>query len=241
MFSPYLAFTFYKPLMTKTTRTLIFTTAAFVIPLSLFASAVMAQQGTLAADGRLPAFTHVQTVEQDLARIDSALNGTGSFSGRFAQYGADGSFAQGNVHLQRPGKVRFEYDDPNPLLIVSDGVTFTQHDKALETYDRVPLSATPLNYFLKENVNLARDTEVVSLQKLPAEWRVTAKDGSGTLDGAITMVFDPATLRLQEWIITDEFGGQTTVALQNLQYNQRMDPRLFILREDSNRRDRRRR
>lgn len=190
---------------------------------------------------QLPAFTHPQTVPQDLAAVDAGLNNTASFSGRFAQYGADGSYATGTVHLQRPGKVRFEYDDPNPLLIVSDGVTLVQHDKALETFDRVPLSATPLNYFLKENVNLANDTEVVSFQKLPGQWRVTARDGSGQLDGAITMAFDPATMALSEWVIMDEFGGQTTVRLSELRYNERIDPRKFILREDSDRRDRRRR
>ena len=190
---------------------------------------------------QLPAFTQPQTVPQDLAAVDAGLNNTASFSGRFAQYGADGSYATGTVHLQRPGKVRFEYDDPNPLLIVSDGVTLVQHDKALETFDRVPLSATPLNYFLKENVNLANDTEVVSFQKLPGQWWVTARDGSGQLDGAITMAFNPATMALSEWVIMDEFGGQTTVRLSELRYNERIDPRKFILREDSDRRDRRRR
>lgn len=233
--------------MNRTVRTLALTAAAFVIPLGFLASAVMAQtpqsrQGQVhQRQANLPAFTHVQTVEQDLNLIDQSLNNTGSFSGRFEQYGADGSYATGTVYIQRPGKVRFEYDDPNPLLIVSDGVTFVQHDRALDTYDRVPLSATPLNYFLKENVNLARDTEVVSLQKLPTEWRVTAKDGSGSMDGAITMVFDARNLALRQWIIADEFGGQTTVMLSDLQYNQRINPRLFVLRDDSDRRDRRRR
>ena len=228
----------------KTTHALRSLAAAAAVVLSgglaLAQSTALSPVPARAAPAQLPAFTHPQTVPQDLARVDAGLNGTASFAGRFTQYGADGSVATGTVELQRPGKVRFEYDAPNPLLIVSDGVTLVQHDKALETYDRVPLSATPLNYFLKENVDLARDTEVISLQKLPDQWRVTARDGSGELDGTITMVFDPATLALAQWIIVDEFGGQTTVQLSDLQYNTRIDPRRFILREDS-RRDRRRR
>ncbi len=186
-------------------------------------------------------FTDPANVPADLARIDAALNNTRSFSGRFAQYGADGTLSQGQIYLQRPGKLRFEYDAPSPMLIVSDGVTLVQQDKALETFDRVPLSATPLNYFLKENVNLANDTEVIGLLKSPVTWQVTARDGSGEMDGAITMVFDAQTLSLKEWIIADSFGGQTRVMLSNLEYNPRLDPRLFILREDSDRRDRRRR
>ena len=69
------------------------------------------------------AFTDPRNVPADLARVDAAMNSTVSFSGRFAQYAADGSFAQGQVYIKRPGKLRFEYDAPNPLLIVSDGVT----------------------------------------------------------------------------------------------------------------------
>jgi len=184
-------------------------------------------------------FTDPANVSADLMRVDAALNNTLSFSGRFAQYGADGSFAQGQIYLNRPGKLRFEYDAPNPLLIVSDGVTLTQQDRVLETIDRVPLSSTPLNFFLKENVNLARDTEVVSFLKLPTEWRVSARDGSGEMDGTITMVFDAGNLALKEWVITDGFGGNTRLLLSDLVYNQRLNPRLFVLRDD-NRRERRR-
>ena len=185
-------------------------------------------------------FTDIPNVRADLARIDAALNSTDTFSGRFTQIGADGSYAEGKVYVNRPGKLRFEFDQPNPLLIVSDGVTLVQQDRALETFDRVPLSATPLNYFLKENVNLAEDTEIIGLIKNAAEWRVTARDGSGEVDGALTLVLDANSLAIKEWIIADSFGGHTRVSLSNIKYNERLNPRLFILREDSNRRDRRR-
>ena len=207
--------------------------AAALTALAPVAIAQVQPQAQIAAPTpQVAAFTDPRNVPADLARVDAAMNSTASFSGRFAQYAADGSFAQGQVYIKRPGKLRFEYDAPNPLLIVSDGVTLTQQDKALETIDRVPLSATPLNYFLKENINLANDTEVIGLQKTYNEWRVTARDGSGELDGAITMVFDAQNLALKEWIIADSFGGETRVLLSELKYNERINPRLFILRDE---------
>jgi len=209
--------------------------AATLTVLAPMAIAQVQPQAQIVAPGPQAAFTDPRNVPADLARVDAAMNSTASFSGRFAQYAADGSFAQGQVYIKRPGKLRFEYDAPNPLLIVSDGVTLTQQDKALETIDRVPLSATPLNYFLKENINLANDTEVIGLQKSYNEWRVTARDGSGELDGAITMVFDAQNLALKEWVIADSFGGETRVLLSDLRYNERINPRLFILRDDSRR------
>ena len=183
------------------------------------------------------AFTSPATVEADMARINGTLNATETFTGRFTQTNSDGTTDGGRVYIQRPGKLRFEYD--GPLLVVSDGVTLVQHDKALETTDRVPLSATPLDFFLKNDVDLLRDTEVVAFQQTPSEWRVSARDGSGEVEGTVTLVFDAGTLALKSWIIDDTFGARTRVDLSDLRYNAQLDPRLFVYRED-NRRDRRR-
>ena len=216
-------------------KKLLMMAAALTVLAPVAIAQVQPQQQLAAPAQPMAAFTDPRSVPADLARVDAAMNSTASFSGRFAQYAADGSFAQGRVYIKRPGKLRFEYDAPNPLLIVSDGVTLTQQDKALETIDRVPLSATPLNYFLKENINLANDTEVIGLQKTFNEWRVTARDGSGEMDGAITMVFDAQNLALKEWIIADSFGGETRVLLSELKYNERINPRLFVLRDEPRR------
>lgn len=220
----------------------------YILPILLATTAIgtaVAQTGKTAPGSAMSGkqqynapFTDPANVRTDLARIDASMNATHSFQGNFTQVAPSGEVSQGKIWLQRPGKVRFEYDTPNPMLIVSDGVTLVQNDRMLETFDRVPLSATPLNYFLKENINLAEDTEVTALQKTPGLWVVTARDGSGQQEGNITLVFDAETLALQTWIIADDFGGATRVQLSNLQYNGRIDPRKFILREDSNRRDR---
>jgi outer membrane lipoprotein-sorting protein len=200
------------------------------------ASTVLQAQNT--APQQMAAFTDPANVRADLTRIDGAMNATKSFSGKFVQYYSDGSVTTGQIYLRRPKNLRLEYDAPNPLLIVADNGMLVQHDKDLETYDRIPLSSTPVSYFLSEDLNLAEDTEVIALQKTPTQWRVTARDGSGNMEGAITMVFDARTLALQEWIIADDFGGETRVVLSNLRYNDRLDPRLFILRDDSSRRGR---
>ena len=70
--------------------------------------------------------------------------------------------------------------------------------------------------------------KLLRLQKTYNEWRVTARDGSGELDGAITMVFDANTLALKEWIIADNFGGETRVLLSDLKYNERINPRVSL-------------
>ncbi|MEP4052637.1 MAG: outer membrane lipoprotein carrier protein LolA [Litorimonas sp.] len=224
-------------MMTKFILPLLLASTAIGTAFAQSAKTIPAQAPSAKTQYAAP-FTDPANVRADLARIDASMNATHSFQGDFMQVAPNGAVTRGQIWLQRPGKVRFEYADPSPLLIVSDGVTLVQNDRQLETFDRVPLSATPLNYFLKENINLAEDAEVTALQKIPGQWIVTARDGSGQQEGAITLVFDSETLALQTWIIADDFGGATRVQLSNLQYNGRIDPRKFILRED-NRRDRR--
>lgn len=185
-------------------------------------------------------FTHPDTVKADLAQLDLALNNTGTLRGRFVQTGSDGRQARGTLYLQRPGKIRFEYDAPNPMLIVSDGVTIMQTDKALGTSDRIPLKSTPLDFFLKNQVSLERDTQVLGLQKRPGVTSVTVRDGSGQAAGEMTLVFNSNNYALNEWTVLDEFGTRTKVELMDLVYNESLDPRLFILsnaRENRRRRD----
>jgi outer membrane lipoprotein-sorting protein len=184
-------------------------------------------------------FSHPATVAADLATLDLALNNTGTLRGRFVQTAGDGRTVRGNIYLSRPGKIRFEYDAPNPMLIVSDGVTIMQSDKALGTSDRIPLKSTPLDFFLKNEIKLSRDTKVLGLIKRPGETQVTVRDGSGKAAGEMTLIFDSGNYALKEWVVLDEFGTTTRITLSDLVYNESLDPRLFVLRSERGPRRRR--
>lgn len=224
--------------MTKMKKTMLLAAAAIGLGTGLMAVS-QSPAGFNPPQQVQSSFTDPAAVPTDLARLDAALNSITNFEGTFYQHNPDGTVDSGKIFVSRPGKMRFEFNDPNPLLVVSDGVTLVQHDKLLETTDRVPLSATPLNFFLKENVRLERDTEVISLLKDQQTIRVTSRDGSGEMDGALTMVFDAQNLAFKAWMIEDVMGGLTVVELTDLAYNGNIDPRLYVFREDGDRRDRR--
>ncbi|MEM6358325.1 MAG: outer membrane lipoprotein carrier protein LolA, partial [Pseudomonadota bacterium] len=86
---------------------------------------------------------------RDLARISNYLNGTETLQGQFVQVGPDGDLSTGTFFLRRPGRVRFEYDLPNPTLIVADGTWVGVTNRQSETLDRYPLSQTPLDILLR--------------------------------------------------------------------------------------------
>ncbi|MEO1408033.1 MAG: outer-membrane lipoprotein carrier protein LolA, partial [Pseudomonadota bacterium] len=92
-----------------------------------------------------------------LAEVSAALSAVTTAKGRFVQIAPDGSESTGDFYLRRPGRVRFEYDAPVPLLIVADGATVAVEDKDLETQDRVPLGTTPLGLLLDDDLDLNQD------------------------------------------------------------------------------------
>jgi outer membrane lipoprotein-sorting protein len=173
-----------------------------------------------------------------LARANATLNGVSAMQGRFVQTSPGGNRAQGNFYLQRPGKLRFEYDPPATMLIVSDGSVVSLRDTALRTTDRTDLRSTPLNLILRNQVDLARDARIVRVSRQGQWTLVTARDRSGQTDGAITMHFFGDSAELRSWDIVDLTGARTRIALSNVTRPASLDRALFRLEDqlDSRRR-----
>ncbi|MEM8754638.1 MAG: outer membrane lipoprotein carrier protein LolA, partial [Pseudomonadota bacterium] len=147
---------------------------------------------------------------RELARISAYLNSIDTMTGEFVQIDPDGLLSQGYFFMSRPGRMRFEYEEPNPALVVSDGFWVGVVDKRYDSVERYPLSETPLNIILKERVDLGREGAVQSIRKLDDQMRVLAQDPDYPDRGSITMVFGENPLELRQWIVTDPQGGDTT-------------------------------
>jgi outer membrane lipoprotein-sorting protein len=170
-----------------------------------------------------------------LALVDKAvayLQGLGQVKGRFTQTDPRGRMAQGDFFLKRPGKVRFAYDPPNDLLVVSDGQRVSVHDKRLKTFQQYALSMTPLSLFLAREIRLDRGVKVTRVGLLDGGlFSVVAQDGKHQTAGQITMVFSSDPVELREWTVIDAQGGGTRVQLSGLTNAASLDPALFILRD----------
>ena len=153
--------------------------------------------------------------------------------GKFEQYSPDGSYSTGQFALSRPGKVRFDYDDPVPLVLVSDGTTVALQDSDLETTDRVPLASTPLSLLLSSNLYFEKEAEVVDVRRMGDQTNITVRDKTGEMDGTLTVVL--ADNALTGWRTVDANGGRTSVLLSSVETGAKLNPRLFILKDFDNR------
>lgn len=151
--------------------------------------------------------------------------------GEFLQIGNDGKVVSGKFALRRPGRMRFAYDSPSPLLLVADGTNVAVQDRKLRTTDRIPLRQTPLFFILKDNVDIARDANVLRMARGRGEVRVTLTDRARETEGELTLSFSEGDYRLLEWAVTDPQGAVTQVVLRNVTYPKSLDARLFVVRE----------
>ncbi len=181
----------------------------------------------------LPRRVEAQINQADLLRISNYLNGITTMEGNFVQIGPDGDLSEGLFYMRRPGRVRFEYQPPNPALIVADGFWVGVYDKIAETLDRFPLSETPLDLLLRDRVDLRNEGAVEQVERSEGLLRVRAVDPNAPDQGSITMVFADNPLELRQWVVVDAQGLTTTVALSETRRNVTLDPDLFFIEEPS--------
>lgn len=177
--------------------------------------------GTAAAQNPLDA--------RDLARISNYLNATQTLQGTFVQVDADGVVTEGDFHMRRPGRLRFEYAPPSRIVVIADGFWVGVKDRRDGGVDRYPLSQTPLSLLLAENVDLRREGAVTRIERSDGQLAVTARDTANPDQGHITMIFSDNPLELRQWVVTDAQGQQTTVALRDMRTNVSIPASQFVI------------
>jgi outer membrane lipoprotein-sorting protein len=161
-------------------------------------------------------------------KVSAYLSRVHVMSGSFAQIGADGRRAAGTFYVQKPGKVRFEYDPPSPIDIIADGSSVVVRDRRLATQDLYPLSQTPLRFLLADKIDLLRDTHVTAVTSDELFVSIVVEEKQALIGTSrLMMMFDAKTLELKQWVVTDPQGFDTTIAVSNLDSNRRPDPALF--------------
>ncbi len=141
----------------------------------------------------------------------------------------NGSRTTGDFYIQKPGKVRFEYNAPSPIAIVADGSSVVVRDRKLATQDVYPLSQTPLRFLLSDRIDLMRDTNLIAVSADDMYVTVTIEEKQPLVGTSRLMLMLGAKDNvLKQWTVTDPQGYDTTVAVYNLDSSKKqLDPDLF--------------
>lgn len=168
-----------------------------------------------------------------LSSISDYLNSIKIAETTFTQVDDDGTLSTGTLYLNRPGRMRFEYDPPNGAVVIAGGGTVVIHDTKSNTPpESYPLKRTPLSIILARQVNLGQANMVVGHSHDGTATVVTAQDPENPEYGSIDMMFTDAPVELRKWVIRDGQGGETTVILGPLTPIDSLNSNLFSTQTD---------
>ncbi|GAB0113391.1 LolA family protein [Acidisoma sp. C75] len=172
-----------------------------------------------AAEAQLAAAPPTTAADQaDIGRIQAYLNGITTMKARFLQVDANGNSIGGNVWMHRPGRMRFEYDPPDRMLLVAGHGLLVYYDPAVKQTTNVLLSSTPLGLLLQQNLTLSGKVTVTGIARAPGQIQLTIIRTAEPRSGSITLIFATDPLTLRSWIVTDAQGRKTQISLYDVTY-----------------------
>ena len=166
----------------------------------------------------------------DLQRIAAYLSGIRTMYAKFQQVSAGGGRATGQLWMARPGRMRFEYDPPSPILLLADMFYVYYVDKELVQMSKVGLKSTPAWLLLRDPVTFS-DLIVTRFERSANTIKLTVVEKAEPDNGSLTMVFNDNPLALRQWSIVDQQHKTTTVSLYDERFGVALDPKLFVYQD----------
>lgn len=168
------------------------------------------------------------TREEAVNRANAFFNASPVMTADFVQIGSDGKRSEGRLHVQRAGRVRFEYAQPATMEVIADGAQVAIRDRKLGTQDLYFISQTPLKFLMKEKIDLEKDVTVEDVATDDAGVTIFIED-KATFGGTshVRLIFDPKTFLLKQWEVKDPQGYETLISLFNVDQTKTPDPALF--------------
>ena len=166
--------------------------------------------------------------EEAVAAISQHFASVPTMTGEFIQFGPTGEQTGGIFYIQRPGKIRFAYESPSPLTVISNGRTVGVNNRKLNTWSFYPLDKTPLKLLLDDHIAFSDD----SIRSVNVDEQITTVVmGNEQIFGnsEITLLFDPQTSDLRQWTIKDAQGKETSVMIFNVEKNVKIARKHFVI------------
>lgn len=181
----------------------------------------------------LPQPVRAQTAPdpQMVARVERYLNGLTTMKARFFQVAQNGGTAEGTAMIWRPGRMRFDYDPPEPMLLVADAGQFLYYDRELRQPSIVPVSSTPLGILLRPRVQLSGDVLLKGMERSGGFVRLTMAMRGAESDGTLALVLQEDPMELRQWVVVDRQGRETRVSLSAIETGGRFEASLFTFND----------
>lgn len=185
-----------------------------------------------AQSGAARAMAPLTAEDRDLVkRAEVYLNGIDTMEGRFSQVDSANKRATGAIYLSRPGRLRFEYDAPVPVLIVANGRHLIHYDRDLKTASYINQRDTPAWFLLSPKIEMQGDVTVTDVRRRDGKVLITLIKTSEPNQGSVTLAFSEDPMRLEQWAVSDAQGIVTYVTLQDAKFGTKIADSRFVFNE----------
>lgn len=179
-----------------------------------------------------------QAQSNDIAKVEAHLAAVQSMTADFTQTDARNRVARGTLQLKRPGRIRFQYQGDD-LILVGNGAKLTFVDYAVGQKNSWDLNKTPLGILLGARPDLDRITKIMP-QADKRLLLVRARDPRRPEFGTLILAFvrspsSPGGLLLEGWTAIDAQNKRTTIKLNNQRYNVAVPESAFTYAEPKKR------
>ncbi|WP_424811439.1 LolA family protein [Roseococcus sp. YIM B11640] len=179
----------------------------------------------------LPGSLSAQSQSEVIGRVEAYFNQLTTLRARFLQIAQGGGSAEGTAWIWRPSRMRFEYDSPEPTLLIAADGQFFHFDRELRQPSIVPLNSTPLGVLLRSPLRLSGDVTVANVQRQGGLVSVTVHRTGRAAEGQIQLILDDQPMALRQWVVVDAQGRSTRVTLTQVEVGGRFDPMLFAFND----------
>ncbi|HEY5209093.1 MAG TPA: outer membrane lipoprotein carrier protein LolA [Stellaceae bacterium] len=163
----------------------------------------------------------------DVGRVVAYLNNIHTLESHFQQIAADGSDSTGLLYVERPGKLRLEYDPPMPVMIIADGRGIYYWDSKLRQLSETRVEDTPAWFLLRPDIKASGDVTITHFERKPGVLQVTMVESAHADLGSVTLTLADQPLELRQWTIIDAQNRPVTVTLTDPRFGMPIEARMF--------------
>ncbi len=180
----------------------------------------------------LPAFGGASLVyPPKILRIEAYLNSLTTLKSRFLQENPDGSISEGVLYLDRPGKLRFEYDPPDPYLILVKDKWLIFVDKELPQTTYIAVEKTPAFFLTIKYIDFSKGLDISRFEHRDGAIRMDIQQSGDDDAGSVTLIFSDKPLTLRKWRSYGVDGGVTDTTLINPEFGASLNGAIFEFEE----------
>ena len=169
---------------------------------------------------------YAQTAALDIQKAESYLRQLVTMKAEFIQKAHNGSRLSGTFYLNRPGKLRFEYNEIDDF-IVADGLFIYFYDGELKEQTNAPIGQTLADFLLRKDLSLNGDVTVQKISREDNYKTVTLAETGDSAAGSVKLFFNEDPYQLEKWQVIDAAGLTTEISLQNIQTSVDLPSKLF--------------